>query len=237
MDEVKRPFGASVRAWRHRLGISQEELAARAGLHRTYVCDVERGTRNVSLESIEKLARALEISITTLFSYGAAPASERQERIAAKEMIDILYVEDTPEDVEMAMQTLKDAGIANRIRVARDGAEALHLLLGEEKPSAPATPGQIAARTDRYVPQVILLDLSLPKINGLEVLRRIKSHPRTASIPVVVLTASSREFDWQASKRLGAAAYIVKPLNFENLTRVTPSLSMQWALLSPAVVA
>ena len=93
---VKKPFGSSVRAWRSRLGISQEELAGRAGLHRTYICDVERGARNVTLQSIEKLAKALEISVSTLLAYPREPLPDgaRAEEFAAEELVDILYVED-----------------------------------------------------------------------------------------------------------------------------------------------
>jgi CheY-like chemotaxis protein len=236
MDDVKKPFGAAVRAWRKHLGISQEELAGRAELHRTYVCDVERGTRNVSLESIEKLARALEIPLATLFSYAEVPSAEPLARLRARGLVDILFVEDSPEDVDLAMQTLKEAGIANRIRVARDGAEALRLLFGDEPAPLGAAARPASGAAGPYLPQIILLDIGLPKIEGLEVLRRIKSHPATAAIPVVVLTASSRQSDWQESKRLGAAAFIVKPLDFQNLTRVTPKLSLQWALLEAAPV-
>src|SRR5580658_5917391 len=105
--DVKKPFGASVRIWRHRLGISQEELAGRAGLHRTYVCDVERGVRNVSLESIEKLARALEISTADLFSYDLASGKEEGLHLADEGLVDILYVEDDAQDAQMAMLALK----------------------------------------------------------------------------------------------------------------------------------
>jgi CheY-like chemotaxis protein len=221
MDDVKKPFGTSVRAWRSRLGISQEELAGRAGLHRTYVCDIERGARNVSLESIQKLARALEISVAALFSYADAAGTDLPKRGPARELVDILFVEDDPADAELAVQALQAAGIANRIQVARDGAAALNLLFQEDG----------GGRTPSRRPQIILLDLSLPKVDGLEVLRRIKGDPRTASIPVIVLTGSSRERDLQASKRLGAEAYIVKPLDFRNLSEVTSQLSLQWALL------
>jgi CheY-like chemotaxis protein len=232
---VKKHFGASVRAWRKSLGISQEELASRAALHRTYVCDVERGARNVSLESIEKLARALGIAASTLFAYEILPTGARANQRPSTNLVQILYVEDMPEDVEMAMRALHEAGIANRIRVARDGAEALELLLPGRAATPPAPPGENAPKPEPFRPEVILLDLSLPKVDGLEVLRRVKSHPETSPIPVVVLTASTREADWHTSKRLGATAYITKPLNFESLTRVTPRLSLQWALLQPTV--
>src|SRR5271168_4531815 len=98
--DVKKPFGTSVRTWRHRLGISQEELAGRAGLHRTYICDVERGARNVSLESIEKLARALEISTATLFTLLPSPGQAARPRVTEEGLVDILFVEDDPRDAK-----------------------------------------------------------------------------------------------------------------------------------------
>jgi CheY-like chemotaxis protein/DNA-binding Xre family transcriptional regulator len=217
--DVKKPFGASVRTWRKRLAISQEELAGRAGLHRTYICDVERGARNVSLESIDKLARALEISVATLLSYESPPGQP-----GAEGLVDILFVEDDPHDAGMSLEALK--GITNRVQVVGDGQAALDFLFCQ---------GQYAGRQQSHRPQLILLDLDLPKIAGLEVLRRIKSDPNTASIPVVVLTGSDRDQDIQTSRRLGALAYIVKPVNIRNLTRVTSQLRLQWALLKAPV--
>jgi CheY-like chemotaxis protein len=185
-------------------------------LHRTYVCDVERGARNVSLESIEKLARALEISVATLFSYGSMAG------MAGRELVDILLVEDNADDAELAMAALKD--ISNGVQVVRDGQAALDFIFRR---------GPYSNRQPAPRPQLILLDLGLPKIDGFEVLWRVKSDPRTASIPVVVLTASDRERDIQMSKRLGAAACITKPVDLPNLTRVMPQLDFQWALLKP----
>jgi CheY-like chemotaxis protein/DNA-binding XRE family transcriptional regulator len=218
--DVRKPFGSAVRSWRNRLGISQEELAGRAGLHRTYVCDVERGARNVSLESIEKLARALEIPLATLFSYRSSPGQAGMERMAGDGLVDILFVEDNPRDTEMALEALK--GITNRVQLARDGQAALDFLFCQ---------GQHSGRLPSQRPQLVLLDLDLPKIDGLEVLRRIKSDPRTASIPVVVLTGSDHDRDIQTSRALGALAYIVKPVDMQRLTEVTPQLRLQWALL------
>jgi two-component system response regulator len=97
--------------------------------------------------------------------------------------------------------------------------------------------GAYAGRPPTRRPQLILLDLGLPGLGGLEVLRRVKSDPRTASIPVVVLTASNRDRDIQTSKRLGAAAYIAKPVDLRNLSGVAPGLSLRWALLKPAPAA
>jgi CheY-like chemotaxis protein len=220
--DVKKPFGSAVRKWRGRLGVSQEELAGRAGLHRTYICDVERGARNVSLESIEKLARALEISTATLFSYEPSTSQTETKRFAGEGLVEILLVEDDPHDAEMAMEALK--GITNWVQVVCDGQAALDFLFCQ---------GEFASRQPSQRPQFMLLDLRLPKIDGLEVLRRVKSVPQTSSIPVVVLTGSDRDRDIQTSKRLGAAGYITKPVDMGNLTHVTPILHFQWALLKP----
>lgn len=220
--DVKKPFGTSVRLWRSRLKISQEELAGRAGLHRTYICDVERGARNVTLESIEKLANALEISVSTLLAYRRESSTENcPERVVTDELVDILYIEDNLADIELATESLKN--ITNRVHVVRDGLAALHYLFGEHG----------KGRTKPH-PQLILLDLGLPKVDGLAVLRRIKSDPCTAKIPVIVLTASVRARDLQVSKHLGAEAYIVKPVGLQNLTEVTPRLNLHWALLKSA---
>src|ERR1041384_7944045 len=104
--DVKQRFGTSVRMWRTRLGISQEELAGRAGLHRTYVSDVERGARNVSLESIEKLAKALEVSVSTLFYRMSSPGTHGPEMtlLCADELVDILFVEDNEDDVQLTLR-------------------------------------------------------------------------------------------------------------------------------------
>jgi two-component system response regulator len=222
--DVRKPFGTSVRSWRSRLGISQEELAGRAGLHRTYICDIERGSRNVTLQSIEKLAQALEISVSTLLSACRDPKTGRRggEKFALEDVVDILYVEDDPADVKLATEGLKQ--ITNRIHVVRDGMAAIHFLFGT---------GEYAHRKVWDHPHLVLLDLGLPIVGGMEVLRRIKADPRTADIPVIVLTASTRDRDLQTSKQLGAAGYIIKPVDLQNLTHVTPQLILQWALVKP----
>jgi CheY-like chemotaxis protein/DNA-binding XRE family transcriptional regulator len=231
IDDVKKSFGASVRIWRDRLGVSQEELAERAGLHRTYISDVERGARNVSLESIERLAGALEISVAMLLSYerSGSPASQsdvrNEKRTLSDRMVDILFVEDSGDDVEMTLRALQRANLANKIHIVHDGASALDYLFST---------GEYALQPPASRPDIILLDLGLPKIDGLEVLRRIKTDARTASIPVIVLTASKQNRDVTTSKKLGADAYILKPVDFDNLSKVTSQLSLKWALLKPA---
>ena len=186
--------------------------------------DVERGARNISLITLEKLACALEVSASTLLAFAREPAGAETtvEAVLPDNLVDILFVEDRAEDVEMTMRALKKANIANPIQVVHDGAVALDFLF---------CTGPFAHRQGRRHPQIILLDLDLPKIDGLEVLRRLKADPRTRSIPVVVLTGSNLDTHINTSKRLGAAAYIVKPVGFENLSQVTPQLALQWALL------
>jgi CheY-like chemotaxis protein/DNA-binding XRE family transcriptional regulator len=224
--DIKKIFGASVKFWRNRLGISQEALAERSNMHRTYICDVERGSRNVSLETIERLAGALEISTYTLFFNFHKISSDKSapRPVPADEMVDILYVEDNPDDANLAMRALKRLNFINRIQLVHDGAEALDFLF---------CTGAFSQRRPEDLPQIILLDLNLPKVNGLEVLRRIKGDTRMRSIPVVVLTVSNRSQDVTESRRLGADAYIVKPVDFQNFSEVVPKLNLQWAVLKP----
>jgi CheY-like chemotaxis protein len=224
-SDVKKQFGAAVRLHRDRLGISQEELAGRAGLHRTYISDVERGARNVSLESILRLAGALEVTLSILFLRMEEATQSPGSSLQPEEMVDILIVEDSADDADLTIKALKDARITNRIYVVRDGGAALDFLFCK---------GAYSHRKLNDRPQIILLDLGLPKIDGLEVLRQIKADSRTRTIPVIVLTGSSRDRDIAASQRLGAEAYIVKPVDFQNLSGVTPQLSLQWALLKRA---
>jgi two-component system response regulator len=226
---VKKQFGAAVRLRRDQLGISQEELAGRAGLHRTYVSDVERGARNVSLESICRLAIALEVPLSVLFSRMEEMSPDRPSgpSLSRDDLVDILVVEDSIEDTELTLKALKDIRITNHVYVVRDGLAALDFLFCK---------GQYAHRKRADRPQLILLDLSLPKVDGYEVLRQIKADSRTRTIPVIVLAVSGRERELAASQRLGADAYIVKPVDFQNLSGVTPQLSLQWALLKRAPV-
>ena len=225
-DNIKKPFGSSVRGWRNRLGISQEELAERANLHRTYISDVERGARNVSLASIEKLAHALQVSLPTLLTYDErGPSGSPAGPKPAEGLVDILLVEDSEDDIDLTTRALRRANIANRIQTLRDGAAALDYLF---------CTGDFAHRQPADRPQLILLDLELPKVDGREVLRRIKSDPRTSQIPVIVLTMSARDQDILITKRLGADGYIVKPVDFKGFSELAPSLNLQWALLKPA---
>lgn len=217
VTDIKNRFGTAVRSRRKRLGISQEELAGRAGLHRTYVADIERGARNLSLANIEKLAKALETSIPILFAQDEPPGKTDATRPR-----EILLVEDNPDDIEMTLRAFRSASLANPVQVVRDGVEALDFLFGT---------GSYLQRKSEPPPQVVLLDLNLPKMNGLELLRRLKADSRTLSIPVVVLTASDRDRDIDESRRLGAETYIVKPVDFHRFSQITPQLKLSWTLV------
>ncbi len=137
--------------------------------------------------------------------------------------IELLLVEDNPQDLELTRRALQKANLANRIHVARDGAEALEYVFCE---------GAHAGRNLAEVPRVILLDLKLPKVDGLEVLRRLKGDPRTRAIPVVVLTSSKEQRDVVESYQLGVNSYIVKPVNFERFADAVRSLGLYWLLLN-----
>jgi CheY-like chemotaxis protein/predicted XRE-type DNA-binding protein len=224
--DIKKTFGSSVRSWRKQLGLSQEELAERSDLHRTYISDVERGARNLSLESMTRLARALEIPVAALFP----PESPGGEAGAItnhgqnREFVDILLVEDNADDVALTLHAFKQARFANHVLVVSDGAEALDCVFCR---------GKYSDRRPEMRPQVVLLDLNLPKVSGLEVLRQIKADERTRLIPVVVLTVSEMFRDFEECERLGAESYIIKPLNFHRLSQITPRLNLDWALLKP----
>jgi CheY-like chemotaxis protein len=138
-------------------------------------------------------------------------------------IVEILIVEDNQQDLELAMRALRKAKLANRIEVARDGAEALDFLFCE---------GVHAGRNIANGPKLILLDLKLPKIDGLEALQRIKADPRTKTIPVVVLTSSREQTDVVESYHLGVNSYIVKPVNFEQFSEAVQNLGMYWLLLN-----
>ena len=133
--------------------------------------------------------------------------------------VDILLVEDNPNDLELALRALKKHNLANNVIVARDGAEALDFIFGT---------GSYADRQIEKIPKVVLLDLKLPKVDGLEVLRRIKADERTKAIPVVVLTSSQEERDVVDSYKLGVNSYIVKPVDFDQFIDSVSKLGLYW---------
>lgn len=143
----------------------------------------------------------------------------------AESPLEILLVEDNPNDVELALHALRQHKFINRIHVVRDGAEALEFLF---------CTGAYAHRRIENAPKLILLDLKLPLVDGLEVLRQIKNHPCTRMIPVVVLTSSHQERDLVESYQLGVNSYIVKPVDFQQFTEAMRILGIYWLLLNQA---
>src|SRR6266536_1030335 len=133
----------------------------------------------------------------------------------AENAVEILLVEDDPYDVELTLRAFRLNNVTNRIHVVRDGAEALDFLFAT---------GDYAHRQGEHAPKVVLLDLKLPKVDGHEVLRRLKAEPRSQPIPVVMLTASREERDVVESYHLGCNSYIVKPVDFEQFIEAARSL-------------
>lgn len=140
--------------------------------------------------------------------------------------IEILLVEDNPHDAELTMRVLKKNNLSDHILWLKDGTEALDYFFGT---------GRDAPETIDYAPKMILLDLKLPKTDGLDVLRRLKSDRRTDMIPVVMLTSSREDQDIAQSYRLGVNSYIVKPVDFENFSEAVAQLGKYWLLLNQRV--
>jgi len=138
-------------------------------------------------------------------------------------LIEILLVEDNPDDVELTLRALKKCNVANSIQVARDGEEALEIIQCK---------GKYALRNTDNRPRVVLLDLKLPKVDGLEVLHTIKSDEKTKTIPVVILTASKEEQDIVKSYQLGANSYIIKPVDFNKFVQTITELGLYWLIIN-----
>ena len=141
----------------------------------------------------------------------------------AEAPVELLLVEDNASDVELTLRVFKKQNLTNRIKVAGDGAEALEFFFGPD--------GQGSEHLI-FPPRMILLDLKLPKLNGIEVLGRMKADPRTRSIPVVVLTSSREDQDLCVCYELGVNSYIVKPVDFEQFTEAIRQLGLYWLLLN-----
>jgi two-component system, response regulator len=136
--------------------------------------------------------------------------------------VEILYVEDTAADVELTLVALRRSRVANRVRIARDGEEALQYLFCQ---------GPYAGRPF-HAPRLVLLDMKLPKVDGLEVLQAIRADPRTSMIPVAVLTSSNEQRDMLESYRLHVNSYIQKPVDFDTFQQVVQQLGMYWLVVN-----
>jgi two-component system response regulator len=142
--------------------------------------------------------------------------------------VEILLVEDNPDDVELTLHALRKENLANNIHVARDGEEALEFLFCN---------GIHADRSFENPPRLVLLDLKLPKVDGMEVLKRLKADPRTKAIPVVILTSSKEERDLINGYGLGANSYIQKPVDFEQFRDTIKNVGLYWLVINQLPVA
>ncbi len=137
--------------------------------------------------------------------------------------VEVLLVEDDEDDVDLTMHAFAVSHMANKVHVVRDGAEALEFLFAT---------GRYSERSERNLPRVVLLDLKLPLVDGIEVLREIRGDPRTRYVSVVVLTSSREENDMVETYQLGVNSYIVKPVDFEQFTEATRTIGMYWLLIN-----
>jgi len=142
--------------------------------------------------------------------------------------VDILLVEDNANDVELTTRALRRSNLANQMYTVRDGAEAVDFLFGQ---------GEYAGRDSSQFPRVVLLDLNLPKINGLEVLQIIKEDPRTRRIPVVVVSSSRDDPDIERAYLLGANSYVIKPVHFDQFASAMSSIGLYWLLVNQPPVS
>jgi transcriptional regulator with XRE-family HTH domain len=181
--DLQTRIGAVVRACRKHLGISQEELAWRTDMHRTYISDLERGSRNLTLRSIASVAKGLQITIGNLFAHVTAPSGTvppAGTEPSSKEVREIMLVEHDAQAAEATALAFKRAKLANPLRIVGDGETALHYLFGT---------GRYAKRKPAR-PQLILLVPDLPGMPGEEFMSRVKGDRRTSDIPFVILSVS-----------------------------------------------
>lgn len=228
-------FGLVIKDLRKRRRFSQEELANRCGLHRTYITDIEHGSRNVSLKNISKIARAFDMTPSDLFAAMDEYSKEgiqlisrrdRTEKVL-KNPVEILLVEDDQNYVELTIHELQRVNISNHIHVARTGEDAIIFLFG--------------TRTEPHpIPEslrLILLDLSLPLIDGHNVLKRIRTHSSRKDIPVVVMTSSTSPADQERCNELGVQGYLTKPLNAPEFITAMQKLGFMLYLMEGQIPA
>ncbi|EMJ96448.1 response regulator [Leptospira alstonii] len=144
-----------------------------------------------------------------------------------EELITILYAEDNPQDSELALRSLKRHNLTNQVKLVRDGEEALEYLYAT---------GRYEDRDKTHLPSLILLDLKMPKVDGIEVLRKVRSEENTKMIPVVILTSSAEEKDIVESYKLGVNSYVVKPFEFDKFSDVASEIGFYWVLVNQSII-
>ena len=228
--KLRQFVGAVIRDARLELNYTQEELAGQSGLHRTYITDVETGKRNISIESLEKIAAALNTPLSTLFQKLEEKRTQplqlvhrvRLNKAPVTRQIEILLVDDDISFIELTLHSFREANLKNVVHIARDGAEALEFIFAT---------GDYENRKSLLTPSLIFLDLKLPKISGIEVLSKIRSNKKTKDIPVIITTSSQSTSDFIKINELGIKYYLTKPINFSELTNIVASYGLQWLLL------
>lgn len=218
-------FGLVVKELRRKKQLSQEELANRCGLHRTYITDIEHGTRNVSLKNISKIAHAVEESLQDVFAYVERFSRHNihphenliQPGQDQNVPVEILLVENDQGSIDQVKEEMQRGQIGNTIHVVRSGEEALRFLF----------PVKADENKSNHIPKLILLSLRLPNVSGLEVLERIRKEKSTKATTVVILAPSMIEVDKERCQRLGVAEYLTKPFGAESFTEVMRRVGFQ----------
>jgi two-component system response regulator len=229
-SDLRKMFGAEVKRRRTELGLSQEELAERADLHRTYVSDVESGKRNPSLASIQRLAGALGAPLSVVFGSAEgtalrpAPGRVDGHPAAADRTADILLADGDAKTTQITLAVFRRLKLTNRVLAVRNGEEVLDYIFCR---------GAHATRVNRRFPQVVLLDLDLPKLAGLEVLRQLKADHRTRLIPIVPMSGLPKDRRAKEAARLGGEVCLLKPLTFDSFSQIMPKLSFSLTLFKP----
>ncbi|GEM_PF-130053 len=196
------------------LGLNQAQLAERAGLHRSYISEVERGSQNITIETLGRLAEALETSVLTLVE-----GANKNVRSLTRP-IEILLVEDNEADIYILKHSLHNLKVPTNVTVAKDGKEALDILANSTNTESGITP------------DIILLDLNVPKKSGHEVLSEVKSNPLLKQVPVVILSTSNDKADIEKSYALQANTFITKPVNQKDFQDTIALLVEYWFVVA-----
>ncbi|MBZ0185719.1 MAG: response regulator [Candidatus Obscuribacterales bacterium] len=188
-------LSAAIRKRREEIGMSQTELAERAGLHRTYISNIERGSQNISIESLNRIAGSMDISISELLTQAEESARSKTATI------NILLIEDNPADVFMFKRCLSKTNLPTSLTVVSSGLKASEILK------------KIVHKSDIPLPEIVFLDLNLPGKSGHELLRELKENDDLKHIPVVILTTSSNPQDIKRTYGHYANSYLAKPVD------------------------
>jgi len=205
-DDFLKSLGQRIRGLRKESRLTQEQLSTRADLHRTFIADVERGKRNLSAQNLNKIAKALEVSLAGLFD-GLESRAEH-----------ILIADDCDDDVLLLKAAFRQAGLSHKLTHLHDGYQTITYLKGTDP---------FQDREAFPFPDLLMLDLKMPQSDGFEVLATLRNRPEIR-LPVVILSASAANGDMQTAMNLGAAEYVVKPLSLGSMAELAKALDERW---------